>query len=283
MRRPSILLTGAGGYVGTYLWRQLSPRHRVERLEGDVTAPGLAVPDADVVIHMAGKLNSFAGAEAEIERVNYGGTANLARRCARRAHFVFLSSDQVFASDPARVYTEADAPAPETPYGRSKARAESLLLATRERVTILRTAILYGYSHPRRRNTVEFIDAKLRAGESVELFSDVRACPTFIGDLAACVERVVTEAIFGVHHACGPEALSRCEIGAALCAARGYSPELIRPTPRPASSNVPRCLHLRPSPALADLLVTRLPDWLVADDGAPADDEAAAAAQIASP
>jgi len=261
----SILLTGGAGYVGTYLARRLSALHRVELLEGDVTAPDLRVPDADVVIHLAGRLNSFAGSPAEIERINCGGTINLARRCRPRVHFVFLSTDQVFASDPHRIYTEQDATAPETAYGRSKAMAEDRLLASLERVAILRTTLLYGYSHPRRRNTVEFIESKLRAREPVELFSDVLGCPTFIGDLAACVERVVADRIVGIHHACGTDLLSRCEIGAALCAARGYAPGLIHAVRRPASSNLPRRLHLRPAPAFADLLVTRLAAWLAAN------------------
>jgi dTDP-4-dehydrorhamnose reductase len=260
----SILITGGGGYVGSYLAPRLaaSSSHRVELLVGDVTAADLVLPRADVIVHLAGKLNSFGGAESEIERTNFEGTVNLARLAGRRVHFVFLSTDQVFRSDPGRIYTEEDSVGPETVYGRSKAKAEEFLLSTLDRVTVLRTAILYGYSHPRRRNTVEFIDSKLRAGEPLELYWDVFACPTFIGDLAACVERVVEDGVLGIHHTCGAEYLSRCEIGEALCAARGYSPELIRPVARPDSSNVPRCLHLRPSDAFDDLLSTRLSDWL---------------------
>lgn len=265
----SILITGGAGYVGSYLAPRLAamPSRRVALLNADVTAPELEIPEADVVIHLAGKLNSFAGSEQEIERINYGGTVNLARKVARhlgrRTQFVFLSTDQVFGSDADRVYTEEDPVAPETAYGRSKAQAEAFLLSTLDRVTILRTAILYGYSHPRRRNTVEFIESRLRAGEPIELYRDVFACPTFIGDLAACIERVIEQRILGVHHACGPEYLSRCQIAELLCAARGYDRGLIRPIARPDSSNIPRCLHLRPSPGLQDRLSSRLADRLL--------------------
>jgi dTDP-4-dehydrorhamnose reductase len=260
----SILLTGAAGYVGSYIQPMLSAigRRRVDVLDGDVTAPDLELPDVDVVIHLAGRLNSYAGAESEIERVNHDGTVNLARRCRPDTHFVFLSTDQVFASDPDRTYVETDTVAPETVYGRSKAAAEAFLLANLERVTILRTAILYGYSHPRRRNTVEFIESKLRASEPIDLFSDVFGCPTYIGDLAACIERAIADRVYGIHHACGGEFVSRCDIAEALCASRGYPRELIRPVPRPASSNIPRFIHLRQSQAMSDLLTTRLDDYL---------------------
>lgn len=262
----SILVTGASGYVGSYLVPRLAalPGCRVAALDGDVTAPDLEVPPADVVVHLAGKLNSFSGGSDEIERVNFGGTANLARRCGPRTHFVFLSSDQVFPSHPARTYEDDDLTAPDTPYGRSKARAEALLLSSFERVTILRTAILHGYRHPRRRNTVEFIDAKLRAGEPIELYRDVYACPTYIEDLAACVQRAVLAGVYGVFHACGPEYLSRCDIAEILCAARGHDRALIRAVPRPPSSNIPCYLHLRASAAFEDLLSHRLVDGILA-------------------
>jgi dTDP-4-dehydrorhamnose reductase len=274
----SILLTGAAGYVGSYIQPMLSAigRRRVDVLDADITAPDLEVPDVDVVIHLAGRLNSFAGAESEIERINHEGTVNLARRCRRGTHFVFLSTDQVFASDPERIYAESDTVAPETAYGRSKAAAEAFLLANMERVTILRTSVLYGYSHPRRRNTVEFIESKLRAGETIDLFSDVFTCPTYIGDLAACIERAVGEGVYGTHHACGAEFVSRCDIAEALCESRGYSRELIRPVPRPASSNIPRFIHMRQSPAMSDLLTVRLADYL--ELGATVPPQAAAAA-----
>lgn len=273
--RQSILVTGGAGYVGSYLTPRLTAMRscRVELLDADVTAPDLEIPPADVVVHLAGKLNSFGGPEAEIERINHGGTINLVRAVVRRCggrlpHFVFLSSDQVFASESERVYTEEDPVAPATAYGRSKANAEQHLLATLPRVTILRTAILHGYSHPRRQNTVEFIESKLRAGLSIELYRDVFACPTFIGDLAACVERAIEEQLVGVHHACGPEYVNRCQIALALCAARGYDPSLIRPIDRPESSNIPRYLHLRRSASFQDLLSHHLADGLLAAEPA---------------
>lgn len=286
----SILITGGTGYVGTYLAPRLGavPGWQVALLNGDVTAPDLELPHADVIVHLAGKLNSFGGPEAEIARINTGGTVNLAAAVARRggraAHLVFLSTDQVFASDPERIYTEDDAVAPETAYGRSKVAAEQVLLATLDRVTILRTAILHGYSHPRRRNTLEFIESRLRAGTPIELYQDVFACPTFIGDLAACVQRAIAEQLFGIHHACGAQYVNRCDIAEVLCAARGYDRGLIRPIARPPSTNIPRYLHLRPSPSLQDLLVHTLADGLCAAASAESDSgSAGAVAQTALP
>jgi dTDP-4-dehydrorhamnose reductase len=261
----SILITGGSGYVGTFLRARLEAEgwDNIRVLAADITAPDLHVPRADVVIHLAGKLNSFRGPASEVERHNFDGTMNLVSRCAPRTHVVFLSTDQVFGSDPDRVYTEADPVGPETVYGRSKVRAEQFLLATTTpRVTILRTAGVYGYRHPRRQNTIEFIASKLRAGAPIELYSDVFTSPTFIGDLCTCIEVAVDEGIYGVHHACGNEYLSRCDIAAAICRAQGFSSELIRPVARPEDANVPRFIHLRPSPVFASALSTPLEEGL---------------------
>jgi dTDP-4-dehydrorhamnose reductase len=251
-------MTGATGYVGTYLRARLQAARagEVHVLTGEVTAPDLVVPPADVVIHLAGKLNSFHGPKDELERANYDGTVNVASRCAPGTHFIFLSTDLVFSSDARRAYTEADPPRPETTYGRSKARAEQFLASTMGRLTILRTSALYGYRHPRRQNTFEFIESRLRAGTPIELYRDVYTCPTFVADLAACIELAMNQGLTGVHHACGAEYLNRCEIGEVICRARGYSPLLIRPVDRPTSADVPRFIRLRASPALEGVLTT---------------------------
>lgn len=257
-------MTGASGYVGTFLRARLEAEgwDDIGVLAADITSPDLIVPPADVVIHLAGKLNSFRGPPSEIARHNYEGTMNLVSRCAPRTHLVFLSTDQVFGSDRDRVYTEADPVSPETAYGRSKAQAEQFLLGTSPRITILRTAGVYGYRHPRRQNTFEFIAAKLRAREPIELYDDVFTSPTFIGDLCTCIEVAIDEGVYGVHHACGAEYLSRCDIGAAICREQGFSPDLIRPVARPEDANVPRFIHLRPSPVFASALSMPLAEGL---------------------
>jgi len=260
----SILLTGAAGYIGTYLCTRLeaAPSTEVHLLADDVTAPDLQVPRADVVIHLAGKPSSFRGPDSEVERHNYDGTVNLITRCDPDAHFIFLSTDQVFASDPDRVYVEDDAVRPETAYGRSKARAETFLLSLRTRVTILRTSVVYGYTHPRRQNTVQSIESSLRTGQPVELYRDVLTSPTYIGDLCACIQLAINDDVLGVRHACGLEYLSRCDIGRAICLARGYPESLIRPVERPDGANIPRSIRMRPSDVFDGLLSTTLAEGL---------------------
>ena len=147
---PSILITGAGGYVGLFLVNRLmqTREFNLNLSFEDVTSSKLMLPHADVIIHLAAKLNSSKASAEETMEINYEGTVNVVRQCPLNSHVIFLSSDLVFSSNPTRMYNEADSTCAETVYGRSKALAEDFLTANHPHSTILRAAMLYGYQHP---------------------------------------------------------------------------------------------------------------------------------------
>lgn len=258
--KKTVLITGSRGYLGLYLVHDLLSRgqYNLVLFNEDVDTPGFTLPPADVVIHLAGKLNSFKGSSDALMTTNYLGTVHIAQQCAPDTHFIFLSSDYVFASDPHKIYTEADAPAPETAYGQSKAQAETFLLEAHPRCTILRTSMLYGYNHPRRKNFFKFAEETLQQGKSLDLFVDVYSCPTFIGDVCAFIHAAIQEQPLGIYHACGGEYVSRFELGKRICQARGFDPALIIDVKKPSEVIIPQYLHLRSSLLCEPFIVTSL-------------------------
>ena len=169
-----ILVTGASGFVGTRLCRELVGLGHavrcVQRREGLLVAGcehvlvgdigesvdwEVALAGIDVVIHLAARVHVMRYGDADplaaFRRVNVEGTERLAAAAARAGagHFIFVSSVKVNGeSTCARPFMESDVPCPEDPYGVSKLEAEQVLRevgsATGMSVTILRPVLIYG-------------------------------------------------------------------------------------------------------------------------------------------
>ena len=162
-----VALTGATGFIGRHLLRELPKRgYRVRVLlrrpaelppeasgavVGDLARPqnmAAALSGVDAVIHSAGIAHAMSGTPEDDYRVlNTEATIGLARAAekARAKRFVFLSSIRAQTGPAAaRVLTEADAAAPTDAYGRSKLAAEEGLARLGIDWVALRPVLVYG-------------------------------------------------------------------------------------------------------------------------------------------
>jgi GDP-4-dehydro-6-deoxy-D-mannose reductase len=141
------VVTGASGFVGRHLRDALREAGwRVATLDrsgpadhvGDLRTMPLRGIRADVVFHLAAFSNPSASLDqsAEVYASNAAATARLAREL-RAGRLVFPSTCQVYA--PAdRPQDETALPRPGNPYAASKLCAETLALAAKRDVVILR-------------------------------------------------------------------------------------------------------------------------------------------------
>lgn len=131
-----VLVTGATGFVGAHVARELAGRgadvraDRVELLDPD--ALRRAVRGCDAVFHVAA-LYSYDADPAAMERVNVEGTRNVIEACVREGvrRLVHTSTAGTCGPVPGRAATEQDQPPAwelTVPYKRTKLAAERLVL-----------------------------------------------------------------------------------------------------------------------------------------------------------
>ena len=190
-RDRSIVVTGAGGQLGTALADAFPSARALTRADWDVTHPAPAGLEADLVLHAAAWTNVDAAEDepAAAAAVNVGGVQHAA---ALGAPLVVYSTDYVFDGTKGTPYLESDAPAPLGAYGRTKLHGEA---AAGERAWIVRSSWLFGWtSH----NFLRTMLALGRERDEVSVVDDQRGCPTFVGHLAEATKEIV-ELPFGIY------------------------------------------------------------------------------------
>lgn len=133
-------VTGASGFVGTWLCRHLemsgdeveAPDLSLDVRDGEAVAAAITASAPDVVYHLAGfaHVGESWSRPAEVFAVNALGTLNTleaARRCERPPRVLLVSSAEVYGAVTNDLPVEESAPlAPVSPYAASKVAAEYL-------------------------------------------------------------------------------------------------------------------------------------------------------------
>ncbi len=195
-----ILLFGKGGQVGWELQRSLAPLGELVALDfdsreycGDFTnLAGLVetvkAVKPDVIVN-AGAHTAVDKAESEpdlVRTINALAPGALAGAAAELgAWMVHYSTDYVFDGSGTRPWTETDAPAPLSVYGRTKLEGEKLIAASGCRHLIFRTSWVYAarggnfaktmLKLAQERESLKIIDDQIGAPTGAELLADVTA------------------------------------------------------------------------------------------------------------
>lgn len=246
-----VLVTGAGGILGQALVRccpsdvELLPQSRAEL---DVTRrtdvlEALAALKPEAVIH-GGAMTKVDACEEEQDhayRVNWLGTRNIAEACAAVGSTpVVLSTDYVFDGQKSAPYREYDTTGPASVYGRSKWLGEEATRNLCPRSFVVRTQWVFGEGGP------NFVDTMRRLATEhavLKVVDDQHGCPTYTGDLAAALFRLLREDPGpGTYHLSAQGATTWCgfareifrQLGLDTTVEACTTAEFPRPAPRPA-------------------------------------------------
>ena len=202
-----ILLTGANGFLGAYLQRELQSRGDLFRLGrtspaevfADFSKEIPAIPEVDLVVHAAGVahfLPKTAEEEAQFHTVNVQGTEKLLRRLSENSlapkSFVFISSVAVYGQETGKLINEDSPLLGSTPYAVSKILAEQLILDWGEKqgvsTYILRLPLIVGEHAP---GNLGAMQKAIRSGYYFRIGKgDSRKSMVLAEDVAALVSRL---------------------------------------------------------------------------------------------
>ncbi|EOW9526947.1 dTDP-4-dehydrorhamnose reductase [Bacillus cytotoxicus] len=211
MKKVKVCITGANGQLGKELQEVfMHDKYEVHPLGKDaldVTKMEdvmrlMQQLQPDIIIHAAAytKVDKAEEEQALAFLVNAIGTRNIAvvaQEC--NAKLVYISTDYVFSGDQKEGYHEFHATAPINIYGHSKLAGEQFVQSLHHRYFIVRTSWLYGkHGHNFVKTILRLADEK----EEISIVSDQIGSPTYAGDLARMIERLVETNLYGIYHVC---------------------------------------------------------------------------------
>lgn len=246
--RRTVLITGAGGQVGTEATRTFDAAGwdvvAHDRSGLDITCrqdvlDAVAAAGPDAVVNLAA-WNAVDRAETEVDGaylVNAIAVRHLAEASRRAgARLCHVSTDYVFDGTKDGPYLEWDHTNPQSAYGRSKEAGEQEVDPDG---LVVRTSWVCGAQGSNLVKTVLGLAADPE--RTLAFVTDQVGCPTMAADLAAALVPLVSEGHSGTFHATNGGPVSWYEFVQEILVAGGHSLDRVRPIttdemdpPRPA-------------------------------------------------
>jgi dTDP-4-dehydrorhamnose reductase len=247
-----VLITGANGFLGYYIVKQLLQKEIPVIATGkgecrlpfsdvnfiytsmDFTDPH-AVHDVfekfqpKVIVHAGamGKPDVCEANQWQAHTVNVQGTLNmLANAEEHKCFFLFISTDFVFDGTK-ESYAEDDEPSPVNFYGKTKLEAEDAVREYEYGWSIVRTVLVYGKPYAGRRNILTIVKDKLEKGEECKIVDDQFRSATYVEDLASGIVSIVEKKAKGIFHLSGKDVMTPYEMACKTADYLGLDSSLI--------------------------------------------------------
>lgn len=256
-----ILVTGAAGFIGTYLSKELRAANHdvigVDREDGDLIRPGVADwfvknHKPDVLIHLAAKIGRLFGEEGPQATVdaNAVATIHVAQACAKYGtRLVYGSTSEAFGDNGERTVNEKEhGVLPHNLYGLSKRWGEEAAqLYAGKDLQIIRFSMPYGPGLPAgwgRAAIITFLWQAHRQ-KTMTVHRGGHRCLCWIGDLTTGTRMIVEGGGSGVWTVGRDDnEVAMVDVARMACSMAGVSSELIREIDPPRNQTLVKRLNV---------------------------------------
>jgi len=251
LKDKKLLVTGVSGFLGWHIcqaalasWDVVGTYNQNATVIDGVDTVALDLRDGgriadfldeirpDAIIHAAAlSLPNACELQPELsEKINIDATRSLSEWCGSAGvPMLFTSTDLVFDGEHAP-YSEDDAVAPISVYGRHKVVAEKAILENVSNGLVCRMPLMFGYRNGRPASFIGPWLEKLRNGERLNLFEDESRTPVDGKSAAEGLLLALESGWSGTLHFGGRESISRYEFGLKFAKKFGVSPDSITAT-----------------------------------------------------
>lgn len=225
-----ILVTGAGGMVGSYAQRVFAGAELIltDVAEGcvplDIRDPAavmraVVAERPDLVLHLAAATD-VDRCEQEPDwayHVNAIGTQNVALACQELdVPMVYVSTAAVFSGEKPEPYHEFDEPSPVNVYGDSKLAGERIVSSLLRRYYIVRSSWMIGGGERDKKFVGKVARLLIDGPRPLPAVNDTRGNPTYAKDLLGGIRALIETDYYGLYHMANAGHASRYDIALVL-------------------------------------------------------------------
>ena len=225
---PRILIIGASGFIGAYLYARLGPERAIATYYHNPIAGGVYFDASRMrlseellrgdhgfayafLLGGIGKLDECARDPNGTASVNVDGIKGMIDDLeAAGVKIIFTSGDAVFDGTRGQ-WTEDDPPNPILTYGKQKVAVENYLIEKSSPWIIARLAKVVGLEAGAHNLIGEWLE-DIEAGKTLKCARDLIFSPIFVEDAVTALVCLAEGAFTGIFNVCGPRAISRLEL-----------------------------------------------------------------------